>query len=425
MSRLHRTLRPLHTIRVRLALTTSAWLFAISGLILLGLYLALQHSIDARPLDPVTVGKFVQKSDGTLKYKTGETFQAADLESVQQAVNQSTLDLLRNYSLIALAVISLISLLVGWFVAGRMLRPIDAITSTANRLRATDLSQRINASGPDDELRNLADTLDNLLDRLDTAFRAERALVADVSHELRNPVAVIQANVEAVLADERATPAERADALAIVSRQTARMSRLLDDLLATARRRSGSFADERVDVHDFVNDIVGDHQLLARERSLELTGHCSPGPMVYADPESLARALTNLLSNALRLAPEGSTITVAAGSVGGWAWIAVRDEGPGIAEADQQRVFERFRRVDTPDSPTAHRGSGLGLTIARQIVESHEGRLYLYSVLSVGSTFVIWLPDRADAARGVRSGRPPDEDPLGARGGSPNRSSST
>ncbi|MEE3852084.1 HAMP domain-containing sensor histidine kinase [Gordonia sp. LSe1-13] len=407
--------RLIHTLRVRMALTTSAWLFAISGLILLALYLALQHSIDARPLDPVTVRKFQRKSDGTLMYKTGETFQAADLESVQQAVNQSTLDMLRNYSLIALAVISLISLLVGWFVAGRMLRPIDAITSTANRLRATDLSQRIRATGPDDELHTLADTLDNLLDRLDTAFRAERALVADVSHELRNPVAVIQANVEAVLADDRASPQERADALAIVSRQTTRMSRLLDDLLATARRRSGSFGDERVDLHEFVTDVTAEHVLLATERSLDLAVHASPGPVVYADPESLARALTNLLGNALRLAPEGSDITIAAGSVEGWAWIAVRDEGPGIAEADQQRVFERFRRVDDSTSPSSHRGSGLGLTIARQIVESHEGRLVLHSRLDIGSTFVIWLPDRADASRGVRSGQPPEQDPLGER----------
>lgn len=415
MAHLSSAWRALRTLRVRMALTTSAWLFAISGLILLGVYLALQHSIDAKPLDPVTVRKFVRKPDGTLMYKTGESFQAADLESVQQAVNQSTLESLRNYSLIALAVISLISLFVGWFVAGRMLRPIGAITSTANRLRATDLSQRIHASGPDDELRTLADTLDNLLDRLDTAFRAERALVADVSHELRNPVAVIQANVEAVLADDRATAEERADALAIVSRQTARMSRLLDDLLATARRRSGSFADERIDVRDFVVDVTRDHALLARERSLRLDTRVSPGPLVYADRESLSRALANLLSNALRLAPDASTITVAAGSVDGWAWIAVRDEGPGIADADQQRVFERFRRVDDATSDTRHRGSGLGLTIARQIVESHEGRLVVHSRLGVGSTFVIWLPDRADASRPVRTGAPPVPDPLGER----------
>ncbi|MFW0796272.1 HAMP domain-containing sensor histidine kinase [Gordonia sp. CPCC 205515] len=400
------------TVRMRLALTTSIWLFLISGLILLGVYVALAATIDARQLDPVTVKRFMRKSDGSLVYKPGESFQAADLASVEQAVNQSTLETLRNYSLIALAVISLISILVGWLVAGRMLRPIGEMTATAQRLRASDLSERIHASGPHDELRVLADTLDDMLDRIDIAFRAERALVADVSHELRNPVAVIQANVEAVLADDRATPAERSDAIAIVSRQTARMSRLLDDLLATARRRSGSFADEPVPVGRFVADLAAEHALLADDRGKHIETRAADGPVVFADPESLSRAVSNLLGNALRLAPDDSTITLGGGSVDGWAWIAVADQGPGIADADQQRIFERFRRADNGDTVEGRRGSGLGLTIARQIVESHEGRLEVHSRLGVGSTFVIWLPDRAAAARPDRSGRPPEGNPM-------------
>jgi signal transduction histidine kinase len=404
--------RALRTIRVRLALTTSLWLFAIAAVLLAGVYVALSHAVDAGPLDAVTVKKFDRKPDGTLVYRAGESFQVADIESVQRAVNQSTLDTLRDYSLIALAVMFLISLLVGWLVAGRLLRPIGEITRTATRLRATDLSQRINAGGPPDELRALADTLDDMLERLDTAFQAERALVEDVSHELRNPVAVVQANVEAVLANDDATPAERAHALAVISRATSRMSRLLEDLLATARRRSGSFADQRVDVHGFVNDVVDEHRLLAQERPVGVATRSSPGPVVYADPESLGRALSNLLSNAIRLAPAGSVVTVGCGSRDGWAWVGVQDEGPGIADGDQQRVFERFRRGPNGDNGSARRGSGLGLAIARQIVESHEGRLSLFSTLGVGSTFVIWLPDRAVADRPGRSRTPPADTPM-------------
>ena len=403
----------MRTVRVRLALTTSVWLFAISAFLLIAVYLALSQTIDARPLDPVTVKKFERRPDGTMVYKAGESFQAADLETVQRAVNQSTLDTLRNYSLLALVAIFGISLLVGWFVAGRLLRPIGEITHTANRLRATDLSQRINATGPRDELRMLADTLDDMLDRLDTAFRAERALVEDVSHELRNPVAVVQANVEAVLADPNATSEDRAHALAVISRATARMSRLLEDLLATARRRSGSFADQNLDLNSFVNDVVDEHRLLAEERSLSIVTRIAQGPVVYADPESLGRALANLLSNAIRFAPEDSVLMVASGSVGGWAWIAVADQGPGIAAEEQQRVFERFRRATNGDNASGGRhSSGLGLTIARQIVESHEGRLALFSELGVGSTFVIWLPDRAIGDRPERSDMPPQDSPL-------------
>lgn len=398
----------MRTIRVRLALTTSLWLSVISALILAGVYFALSTTIDAAPLDPVTVKKFDRKADGTMVYRVGESFQAADMESVQRAVNYSTLSTLRDYSLLALGVIFVISLVVGWFVAGRLLRPVEEITRTANRLSASDLSQRINASGPKDELRTLADTIDGMLDRLDEAFRTERALVEDVSHELRNPVAVVQANVEAVLADEAATPQERAHALAVISRATSRMSRLLEDLLATARRRSGSFADQPVDLESFCRDVVDEHRLLAEDRPLRVITRLSPGPVVYADPESLSRALANLLSNAIRLAPKDSELTIASGSSGGWAWVAVRDQGPGIAEEEQQRVFDRFRRAQNG----GRRGTGLGLAIARQIVESHEGKLTVFSTLGVGSTFVIWLPDRAIADRPERSDQPPTHCPV-------------
>ncbi len=398
----------MRTIRVRLALTTSLWLSVISALILAGVYFALSTTIDAAPLDPVTVKKFDRKADGTMVYRVGESFQAADMESVQRAVNYSTLSTLRDYSLLALGVIFVISLVVGWFVAGRLLRPVEEITRTANRLSASDLSQRINASGPRDELRTLADTIDGMLDRLDEAFRTERALVEDVSHELRNPVAVVQANVEAVLADEAATPQERAHALAVISRATSRMSRLLEDLLATARRRSGSFADQPVDLESFCRDVVDEHRLLAQDRPLRVITRLSPGPVVYADPESLSRALANLLSNAIRLAPKDSELTIASGSSGGWAWVAVRDQGPGIAAEEQQRVFDRFRRAQNG----GRRGTGLGLAIARQIVESHEGKLTVFSTLGVGSTFVIWLPDRAIADRPERSDQPPTHCPF-------------
>ena len=398
----------MRTIRVRLALTTSLWLSVISALILAGVYFALSTTIDAAPLDPVTVKKFDRKADGTMVYRVGESFQAADMESVQRAVNYSTLSTLRDYSLLALGVIFVISLVVGWFVAGRLLRPVEEITRTANRLSASDLSQRINASGPKDELRTLADTIDGMLDRLDEAFRTERALVEDVSHELRNPVAVVQANVEAVLADEAATPQERAHALAVISRATSRMSRLLEDLLATARRRSGSFADQPVDLESFCREVVDEHRLLAEDRPLQVITRLSPGPVVYADPESLSRALANLLSNAIRLAPKDSELTIASGSSGGWAWVAVRDQGPGIAEEEQQRVFDRFRRAQNG----GRRGTGLGLAIARQIVESHEGKLTVFSTLGVGSTFVIWLPDRAIADRPERTDQPPTHCPF-------------
>jgi signal transduction histidine kinase len=149
---------------------------------------------------------------------------------------------------------------------------------------------------------------------------------------------VIQTDVEAVLATAESTPAERREATAVVTRATERMSRLLDDLLATARKRSSAYVDRDVDLAGLARNISAEYALLAAERSLQLELRLASGPVAYADPASLDRAVSNLLSNAVRLAPEGSTITVAAGSQQGWAWVAVRDEGPGITEEDRHRI---------------------------------------------------------------------------------------
>lgn len=394
------------TVRVRLTLTYSGLLSGITTLLLAGVYWALSQTLIAAPLDPVTVKRFTRAADGTITYRAGETFQAADLDSAQKAVNFATLQTLRDYSIIALVIMFVLSLAIGWWVAGRALRPVAAITQTAQEITATDLSRRIQAAGPSDELRTLADTIDGMLARLDGAFTAERRLLADVSHELRNPVAVIQANVEAVLGNEQSSVEERREAATVVTRATARMSRLLDDLLASARKRSTAFADADIDLADLTRTAVTEHTLLADERALRMDLRVAAGPVVYADRISLERAVSNLLANAVRLAPTGSTITVGIGSSQGWAWIAVRDQGPGIPAEDRGRVFDRFHRG--PDSD----GSGLGLAIARQIVESHDGHLELSDSAGPGSTFVIWLPERAIAGAPERSTGPPAEDPM-------------
>ncbi|MFD1721951.1 sensor histidine kinase [Amnibacterium endophyticum] len=396
----------LRTIRVRLALTYSALLFGISALAIGAVLLALSATLPNEPLSPVTLKKFTRLSDGTLVYKPGEQVQVADIESVQRAVNFQALTAMRDYSIAALAVMFVLSLVIGWWVARRALRPVARITATAKEIGATDLSRRVGASGPPDELHELADTMDGMLDRLDGAFRAERMLVEDVSHELRNPVAVIQANVEAVLATEDASPAERREAAAVVLGATERMRRLLEDLLASARIRSAAFEEREADLSAIAAAAVEEHRVLAGQRDLPLDERLPGGPLVFADPVALSRAVGNLLSNAVRLAPAGSTVVIAAGSRGGWAWTAVRDEGPGIPPDERDRVFERFHRVPGGDRG----GSGLGLAIARQIVESHEGRLALVPA-GAGSTFVLWLPDRATVAPD-RRGAPPAADPL-------------
>ena len=404
------------TVRMQLAITYSALLFVISAVLLAGVYVAVSSTIDARPLESKTIEKVVKKH-GEYVLKEGEQFEAADIDSIQSAVNQGTLDTLRNYSGIALGVLFLISLAVGWWVSGRLLRPIGAITATAREISASDLSRRIGATGPPDELRTLADTIDDMLQRLEDAFAAQRHLVDEVSHQLRNPVAVVRTNVDAVLTNENATLEQRQQAAVVVSRATVRMGRLIEDLLASARQRSGAFEEVEVDLSVLPRNAAEEYRLAADEAGVELDLRLERGPVVFADEEALTRAFDNLMSNAVRLSPRGSTLTVAVGSRGGWAWLAVRDEGPGIAAEDQDRVFDRyFSKTDADPEPAGHNGSGIGLAIARQIVEAHGGRLVLTSSIGEGSTFVIWVPDRSPAGGARREGSPPHDDPLGRIG---------
>ncbi|WP_423461808.1 sensor histidine kinase [Promicromonospora sp. MS192] len=405
------------TVRMRLAVTYSATLFGITALILAGVYLALSRTMVAAPLDPVTVKRFEKKPDGSIAYRPGEQFQAADLDTVQHAVNYTALQTLRDYSAVALAVMFLLSVVVGWWVAGRALRPVEAITRTAQEIGATDLSRRIGATGPHDELRTLADTIDGMLDRLDRAFSAERRLIEDVSHELRNPVTVVQANVEAVLADDQADRAQRAEASAVVLAATGRMSRLLEDLLATARLRSEAFTDQEVDLAALAVGAVRENRAVAGRRGVTIAERTHPGPVAYGDANALARAVDNLLSNAVRLAPGGSVITVGVGSRQGWAWVAVADEGPGVPPEARDRIFDRFYRgANGSDDASGERpdGSGLGLAIARQVAESHDGHLRHSDHGPGGSTFTIWLPDRTLDRATNRANTPPGGDPLEA-----------
>jgi signal transduction histidine kinase len=411
------------TIRFRLTLTYSAVLIALSALLLGGVYLTLSQLLDPKPLDQIQVNKVYKDAEGNLKLKQGQVIQAAEISSVESAVNYQTLQTLRNYSAAGMGVLFLVSLGTGWWLSGRALRPVRRITATAQEISATDLSRRIALGGPHDELRNLSDTVDDMLGRLESAFVAQRQLVDDASHELRNPLAVIQANVDAVLAHDDTPPEDRAQATAIVSRAIQRMTRLVEDLLASARRSSPAFVDADVDLAAIAGEAAEEYELLAADRELHVVRRLSPGPTAAGDASALRRAVDNLLSNAVRLARGGSELVLAVGSRNGWAWIAVRDEGPGIAADDADRVFDRFFRGGQRQPPatipsTGQRRAGLGLAIVRQIAESHGGTVALHSELGIGSTFIIWLPERSLTNNTRRTPTPPDEDPLGPRPGS-------
>jgi signal transduction histidine kinase len=374
------------SIRFRYTLLYSGVLFGLAALVVGFLYAVLSmklrsHPISAGPSD-------VWCRPGT---ETCYRFPVVDRQVFEQLVNARTLDTLRHYSFEALGVLFVASLGIGWVIAGRVLAPIGRITAVARDIQATDLSRRIRLRGPDDELKQLADTFDAMLARLDAAFAAQQQFVADASHELRNPLAIIRTNVDVALADPDADPADLRHAIDVVRRASDRMSRLVDGLLALARRQAPTQHNEPVDLGAAVAEASEEFMVPAEARGMTLDRAIAPGVVVLGDRDALKRAVANLLENAVRLAPAGSRVRLATGSEGGRAWIAVNDEGPGIAPEDQPRVFDRFWRGDKARS-RADGGTGLGLAIVRQIAESHGGQVRLHSKPGVGSTFVIWLP---------------------------------
>ncbi|WP_188190153.1 HAMP domain-containing sensor histidine kinase [Nonomuraea sp. SYSU D8015] len=388
----------IHTIRFRLTVLYSGLLFVLAALVLGGIYYAVSKTTDQRQISVQYAKQYGE--NGQYVGKREVVF----AEEVENAVNVQTMATLRDYSLYTLAGLYAASLGIGWVLSGRVLRPVRSITRTTEDIQATDLKRRINLSGPRDELKDLADTIDKMLDRLEEAFRAQRQLIDDASHELRSPLTIIRANVDAVLADPDASDEERARAVAIVDRATTRMTKLVEDLLASARRQGGAFADADLDLAGVVGEACEEYAAPAAARGLTIVRDLGRGLEMTGDADALRRSVANLLSNAVRLSPPGGTIRVGAGRSDGWLWTAVRDDGPGIEEADQERVFDRFWRGE---NSRRDRHTGLGLAIVRQIVESHGGRVAVFSRLGEGATFVLWLPPRDGVP-----GTPPEGNPL-------------
>jgi signal transduction histidine kinase len=379
----------LRSIRVRLTLLYSGVLFVVAALLIAGLYLGLSLSLRDEPVSQAVIVETVPVNDGSaLEERT-----LVDARAFEREVNERTLRNLRVFSLSALGVLFVASLAVGWAIAGRVLAPIAHITDVAREIQARELSRRIDLAGPDDELKRLADTFDSMLARLDTAFASQRRFVADASHELRTPLAIIRANLDLALTDAQATAESRATAAAVIERAIARMARLTDDLLALARLDAPASSREPVQVAALLEDAAEEFAAAASARGVEIEARTTAAAPLLGDRDVLKRAVANLLDNAVRVA--SSHVVLAHGEEAGAAWIAVSDDGPGIAVEHQASIFDRFWRPDdarTRVDGSRLSGSGLGLAIVRQIAEAHGGTVEVESAPGEGARFVLRVP---------------------------------
>jgi signal transduction histidine kinase len=403
-SQLRRLSASVRSVRFRLAMLVTAALILTAGVLVIGMNLALDAVVATIPQEqPTTLEDELLRILGmTFADLEGSTSSGTDaLLQVEQAVREQTLQLVRGLSIAALLLLVPVGLGIGWAVAGRVVRPVGTIAGVAREIEATDLSRRIRLDGPPDEMRDLADTFDAMLDRLDHGVRTQRRFVEDASHELRNPLAVIRTNLDVALADP--DDAEGLRRAAEVARGAAdRMSTTVDELLALARTSMQPEQRTTVDLAEVVTDVAQEYDAEASTRGVRLSRGAPAGLAVDADRSALKRALANLVSNALRVAPSGSVVYCRAGRAEGWLWFGVRDVGRGIAPEDQALVFRRAWRdgAPTPDGD----GHGLGLALVRQIAESHGGTVSVASVPGQGASFVVWLPDRATNARAVPAG---------------------
>lgn len=376
------------SIRFRLTVVWSTLVFGLAALVVGGIYIGIRHSLTSQKIGITTF----QFGDLTI-------LQPDQAQVVQRAVNERALEALQLYSVWALLALFVASLVIGWTVSGRMLRPIGRIADAVRDIQASDLTRRIELGGPDDELRRLADTFDEMLDRLDEAFEGQRQFIHEASHELRNPLAVIRTNLEVTLSDPDATADDLRHTAEVVQRSTERMTRLVDDLLVYARKGTLSLERDPVDIGLLVDDAAEEFRATASSRGVNLVHHAPDDLWVMGDRLSLRQAVGNLLANAIRLSPADTTVRLRAGREGPWVWLAVEDQGPGIEPEDQELVFQRFWRGD-PRRGREQGRSGLGLTIVRQIADAHGGEVKLVSSPGHGSAFALWLPALAPSDPG-------------------------
>lgn len=377
------------SVRFRLTALYSVLLFALAAFMVAGVYAVLATRLNDERFYRSYQVTTVEEVPGGFQLTPTEV--RASYRSVEQLANERALGLLRSYSLSALGLLFVASLGIGWLVAGRVLAPIGRITGVAREIQATDLSRRIALRGPPDELKELADTFDAMLTRLDEAFLTQQRFIQEASHELRNPLAVMRTNLDVALADPDADPVELRRTAEIVRSSASRMSRLVDDLLVYARLGAPARQVGPVEIDPLVEDAVDEFRSLAATRGIELVTDLSSGGAVAGDALSLRQAVANVLHNAVRLAPDGSRIWLATGIQPAQAWIAVTDEGPGISDEDRPHVFERFWRGDTRAARAEGR-SGLGLSIVEQIVRDHGGSVEVAPTVAGGSVFTLRFP---------------------------------
>jgi signal transduction histidine kinase len=384
--------------RLRLTLLYTS-LFALGGAVLVIItYLLVAHSLHGTTttgIPPVSQQKIAQcveeartagASAGGAKKKCAGLY-ANGVQAGASAQRSTTLAHLLTYSLLGLVGVTLLAAVAGWIVAGRILRPVHRLIAAARAASEQNLSERIALQGPRDELRELADTFDTMLDRLDRAFTSQRQFIANASHELRTPLTVMRTAVDVVLAKPEPTHDELVSMAAEVRQAVDQAERLIGVLLVLARNDQARVLTDPLDLAAVAEDALD-----GRTAEGITTNTTLDEAPVTGDGVLLERLVANLLDNAERYNVEGGTVSISTTTDNGASLVRVVNTGRVVPPEQVDRLFLPFARLD---DRTRHDGFGLGLALVSSIATVHSGTVHATAVPTGGLDITIRLPRRS------------------------------
>jgi signal transduction histidine kinase len=375
------------TIRVRLTLLYAGAFFLAGGILVALMYfylgLSLDHQLTARAA-----------STGQLRSHQAPPALVDQLRTQLQQDRDNTRREMLIASLVALGVIGVAAGGFGWLLAGRALRPLQDITATARRVADRSLHERIALDGPDDEIKDLADTFDAMLERLDRAFDSQRRFVANASHELRTPLTINRTLIEVALDNPQASESLRQLGTTLLA-VNQRHERLIDGLLTLASSEQGITDPIPVDLADIIRHIATESQAAAQQAGVEIRTTLASAP-VPGDPALLERLAQNLIDNAIcyNLAEHG-WVAVTSGLDDETAQLTVENPGPTVPAYELPSLFEPFRRVATTERHAAasgNHGAGLGLSIVHSVAHAHGGDVHAVPRADGGLTIHVRIP---------------------------------
>lgn len=398
---------PVLTVRLRLALLLGAGLVA-GGILLLAItFFVVGHVLPQwphhQPGGPLGYSRYLHRLMLTrsLTPKQLDALRHAIPPALQPALRSQRQDFATRLlagSGIALLVLAFLAGFVAWAASGRILHPLKQMADTARRLSGHNLGERIALSGPKDELRELADTFDDMLDRLGASFEAQRQFVANASHELRTPLAVQRTLLEVALADPHASPEDLRRATAGALRVNERSQRLIDGLLLLARSSRLRTDVVPIDLAGAAREALAGISHEIRAKSLRVDAALDPAP-VKGDPDLIWRMIGNIVENAVRHNVRGGLVRITTRSTPQGAEFQVENSGDVIPDAQVPALFEPFRRPH--DRTRSDRGSGLGLSIVRSVAEAHGGTVSFTPRAEGGALVQVVLPQGRSAPAAI------------------------